>query len=53
MPKITANDITMNYETQGTGDPLLLILAFLALALGEPRFGFEPLNHASGAPPKR
>jgi pimeloyl-ACP methyl ester carboxylesterase len=25
MPKIKANDITMNYETQGTGEPLLLI----------------------------
>ena len=25
MPKVEANDITMNYETQGTGEPLLLI----------------------------
>lgn len=25
MPKITANNITMNYEQQGTGEPLLLI----------------------------
>jgi pimeloyl-ACP methyl ester carboxylesterase len=25
MPKIKANDITMNYETQGSGEPLLLI----------------------------
>jgi pimeloyl-ACP methyl ester carboxylesterase len=29
MPKIKVNDITMNYEQQGTGDPLLLI-PFLA-----------------------
>ena len=25
MPKIKVNDITMNYEQQGTGEPLLLI----------------------------
>src|ERR1700739_2482590 len=25
MPKITANNITMNYEQQGTGEPLILI----------------------------
>jgi 3-oxoadipate enol-lactonase len=25
MPKVKANDITMNYETQGSGEPLLLI----------------------------
>ena len=25
MPKIKANNITMNYEQQGTGDPLILI----------------------------
>ena len=25
MPKITANDVTMNYDQQGTGDPLILI----------------------------
>src|SRR5215469_7972538 len=25
MPKVRANDITMNYETQGSGEPLLLI----------------------------
>ena len=25
MPKIKANDITMNYESQGSGEPLLLI----------------------------
>jgi hypothetical protein len=25
MPKIKVNDITVNYEQQGTGEPLLLI----------------------------
>ncbi len=25
MPKIKANNITMNYDQQGTGDPLILI----------------------------
>src|ERR1051325_1062923 len=25
MPKVTVNDITMNYDQQGTGEPLLLI----------------------------
>lgn len=25
MPKVTANDITMNYEQQGTGEPLVLL----------------------------
>ena len=25
MPKITANDITINYEQQGAGEPLILI----------------------------
>ena len=25
MPKIKVNDITMNYETQGSGEPLVLI----------------------------
>jgi len=25
MPKIEVNDITMNYEQQGTGEPLVLI----------------------------
>jgi len=29
MPKVTANDITMNYEQQGAGEPLVL-LPFLA-----------------------
>ena len=49
MPKIKVNDITMNYEQQGTGEPLLLIpylaadnacyafqLADWARLLGEP-----------------
>ena len=25
MPKVTANSITMNYDEQGTGEPLILI----------------------------
>jgi hypothetical protein len=25
MPKLQANNITMNYEQQGTGEPLILI----------------------------
>ena len=25
MPKVTANNITMNYDRQGTGEPLILI----------------------------
>ena len=25
MPKVKVNDITMNYERQGTGEPLILI----------------------------
>ena len=25
MPKVTANKITMNYDQQGTGEPLILI----------------------------
>jgi hypothetical protein len=25
MPKVKVNDITMNYEQQGTGEPLVLI----------------------------
>jgi pimeloyl-ACP methyl ester carboxylesterase len=25
MPRVTANDVTMNYDQQGTGDPLILI----------------------------
>jgi pimeloyl-ACP methyl ester carboxylesterase len=25
MPKVKANDITMNYDQQGTGDPLILL----------------------------
>ena len=25
MPKVTANNITMNYDQQGTGEPLILI----------------------------
>ena len=25
MPKVRVNDITMNYEQQGTGEPLILI----------------------------
>ena len=25
MPKVTANDITINYEQQGAGEPLILI----------------------------
>jgi hypothetical protein len=25
MPKVKANNITMNYEQQGAGDPLILI----------------------------
>jgi hypothetical protein len=28
MPKIRANNITLNYEQQGSGDPLILILSF-------------------------
>ena len=25
MPKVTANNITLNYDRQGTGEPLILI----------------------------
>ena len=25
MPKVKVNDITINYETQGSGEPLILI----------------------------
>ena len=28
MPKVKANNITMNYEQQGTGEPLVLILTW-------------------------
>ena len=43
MPKIKANDITMNYETQGSGEPLLLIPY---LAADNACYAFLPARHA-------
>jgi hypothetical protein len=36
MPKVKVNDITVNYESQGTGEPLVLI-PYLAADYSDPR----------------
>src|SRR5713226_1775772 len=43
MPKIKINDITMNYETQGAGDPLVLIPY---LAADQACYAFQVADYA-------
>ena len=43
MPKVKANNITMNYDQQGTGDPLILIPYLTA---DHARYAFQVAEYA-------